>query len=86
MGRITYRVVAAKGGRAGGYYVELTEPGAAPRITDNFPTMGAAYSWIDRAKEQEQARAQRPRRRWQLSFRRHGLAPKPTPSGASLPV
>jgi len=59
----TYRVVRHTGRGGSGFYVEVTKLGEPLRRTDNFLTMAAAYSWIDRAKEQEQVPVE-PARPW----------------------
>ncbi|HTI82263.1 MAG TPA: hypothetical protein VL614_17570 [Acetobacteraceae bacterium] len=57
MVEFTYRIIAAPPGH---FRVEVTEQGKVPRQTNDFPSAGAAYSWIDRHKEQAAA----PRRWW----------------------
>jgi len=44
MGKPTYRVVARKHGAA--FDVEMTEPGAAPRIVNTFNTESDAWQWL----------------------------------------
>jgi hypothetical protein len=65
-----YCVIRQTGRDAKGFYVEVKKPGEPTRITDNFSTMDAAYSWIDQARERAQKRAEPPRRWWHFSVRR----------------
>ena len=65
-----YRVVRDPGCHPQGFYVEVTKPGQPMRVTDSFSTIGAAYSWVDQAKEQEAAGAKTKWKRWLRFFRR----------------
>lgn len=61
----TYRIIAAP---PAAFRVEVTEQGKAPRQTNDFPSAGAAHSWIDQHKEQAAA----PHRWWRRLYRRRG--------------
>jgi hypothetical protein len=41
----TYRIIPRKGGSA--YDVEMTEPGAAPRIVNTFNSEAEAWEWLN---------------------------------------